>query len=64
MPDIAMCDAKIKNDGANGLCPFAATCYRHKAIPTKGWQSYFAMAPFKEGACERFIPVDGEEVPT
>lgn len=38
MPDITMCK------GYN--CPKKEKCFRHKAVPTEYWQSYFAENPY------------------
>ena len=48
MPDISMC--------ANNLCPHRMKCYRYRAIPTPGRQSYGYFHPTKEG-CEHFIEI-------
>ena len=51
MPDIAMCNG----DG----CPFKSECYRHKATPNGGGQSWFTTPPYDDeaGECEYFIQV-------
>ena len=50
MPDITMCD------GAG--CSARSYCYRHRAVPDRLAQSWFAVAPGTDAAtCEDFVPV-------
>lgn len=48
MPDITMCQ--------DHDCPSCLGCYRYRAIPTKGRQSYFIGSPLHKGDphCEFF----------
>jgi hypothetical protein len=46
MADITMCNGKN--------CELANTCYRYKANPTPGYQSYFCEAPIKNGKCDYY----------
>lgn len=43
MPDISMCEG--------GDCPLKDTCYRYKATPSEGRQSWLSTPPHKEGDC-------------
>lgn len=46
MPDITMCDGTD--------CPLKGQCYRNQAVPN-ACQSWFSVAPYKDGACEHFL---------
>lgn len=43
MADITMCCGLAGLD----ICPIREKCYRYTAIATLGYQSWFAVAPFK-----------------
>jgi hypothetical protein len=45
-PDIAMC---LGTD-----CPHKESCYRYKAKPNEYRQSYFSVAPIKDGKCDMY----------
>ncbi len=49
MPDIAMCQ--------NKECPSRNQCYRFRAVPTKGRQSYMAFDPKEDGKCSDFVQI-------
>lgn len=51
MPDITMCQG--------GECPVKFNCYRHVAVPTAEWQSYFDGIPFdfNSNKCQEFDPM-------
>lgn len=54
MPDITMC--------ANDKCKDRKTCYRFLAIPTPGYQSYFAfpkLLPKSRKECDNYWVVGG-----
>jgi hypothetical protein len=42
-------------------CSLRRKCYRHLAIPDR-LQSYFAMPPWVEDKCEKFLPVYPRDV--
>lgn len=48
MPDICMC----RGTG----CSVKKHCYRHKAKPTPGWQTYFATPPGNDASCAHYWP--------
>ena len=57
MPDICMCSGQRAVSIGVLTCPLRNDCYRYTATPTKGRQSYFAVAPFLTcGICEQFYP--------
>jgi hypothetical protein len=45
-PDIAMC---LGTD-----CPQKESCYRYTAKPNEYRQSYFSVAPIKDGKCDMY----------
>lgn len=49
MPDISMC--------ANYTCPLRKNCYRYRAIPTDGYQTYADFKP-----TERFMEPTKDKV--
>lgn len=52
MPDISMCN------GAG--CPLRLKCYRHRAIPTPGWQSWMNFHYDPEAKkCDAFWDIKG-----
>lgn len=47
----------------NDACPMAKDCYRHEAIPGKGFgcmglQAYASFAPDENGNCKHFYPIE------
>ena len=54
MPDIAKC---LGTD-----CPYKETCYRYTAKPNEYRQSYFSVAPFKDGKCDMYWGENAEAI--
>jgi len=50
MSDITMCAGE--REGI--MCQKRVYCRRHTSLPS-GWQSWFAVPPFAEDRCEKFI---------
>lgn len=66
MPDIAMClgIGQTDNRSTSSMeCPKKETCYRFKAIPNKGRQSYFMFLPYDRATeiCKHFMKVTEED---
>jgi len=51
MADISMCKG--------GECPDKNECYRHRAMPSPRWQTYFTAVPYnkQEEVCDMFLPI-------
>lgn len=58
MPDISMC--------ANYTCPLRKKCYRYRAFPTAGYQTYADFVPVRDEAngfaCEAFWEAKGRKL--
>ena len=50
MADITMCEGRD--------CPLKEKCFRFKANPAKMCQTYFSEAPYKDGECDYFWPIE------
>jgi hypothetical protein len=56
MPDIAMCPGTD--------CPHKESCYRYTAKPNEYRQSYFSVAPIKDGKCDMYWGEKAEAILT
>lgn len=52
IPDITMC--------SGDHCPIRENCYRYKAEPTPGRQSYFSQPPWDGEKCDSFWQIEQE----
>ena len=52
MPDISKCNG--------GDCRLKDKCYRYTSKPDAIWQSYFGLAPHKDGKCDWFWEDKGD----
>jgi hypothetical protein len=53
MPDISMCDGRIRKKKNRVKCERRMDCYRYRAIPSLYHQSYAII----EDECEIFFPL-------
>lgn len=53
MPDITLCPGTD--------CPHKEKCYRYTAKPSE-YQSYFMVAPVKDGKCEMYWGENAESI--
>ncbi len=52
-PDISMCKGEY--------CHIKDNCYRYRAVPTEGRQSYFIDSPhLDESSCKHYWPIDNK----